>query len=88
MSAQHFYHLCNRSKGRPVEIVTKHGKVYRGVIQHVDREKVYLRPFGRPGLGGYGYGFWGPGYGYRPGFGIGVALGVIGTLAFLPLFFW
>jgi len=89
MSVHHYYELCNRYRGRAVEIVTRDGKMYRGIIQHVDQQKVYLRQFGGMRLGGYGYGYWGPGYGgYGPGLGFGIALGAIGTLALLPLFYW
>jgi len=88
MSVQHYYSLCQRYKGRAVEIVTKDGKMYRGVIQHVDYEKVYLRTAGHSHLGGFGYGYWGPGWGYGgSGLGLGIALGAIGGLALAPWFF-
>lgn len=80
MSAEHFHGLCNRYRGRAVEIRTRDGRVHRGIIQHVDRRMVYLRPLGN--AHGYNYG-WGWG-----GFGFGIALGAIGTLALLPWFFW
>jgi hypothetical protein len=87
MSAQYYYQVCSRYKGRNVRIVTRDGKVYEGIIEHVDQQKVYLRQMGgRPGLGGYGYGFWGPGFGYGRGLLLGVGLGAIGTLALAPLF--
>ncbi len=80
--------------GRHVRVVTKDGKEYRGVITHVDRKRVYLRPPGPRGFG-YGYygGYYGPGYGgFRPGYGaglgLGIALGAIGAIALAPLFFW
>ncbi|MUK90411.1 hypothetical protein GMD78_18795 [Ornithinibacillus sp. L9] len=83
MSAGHYFELCNRYKGRAVEIRTRDGRVHRGIIQHVDHRKVYLQPMGGAGgLGGYGYGF----FGFR-GFGLGIALGSIFTLALLPWFF-
>ncbi|WP_449354610.1 hypothetical protein ACUL41_16855 [Virgibacillus natechei] len=91
MSAEHFYGVCQQYKGRAVEIKTHDGRAHRGVINHVDNRCVYLQPLGnKTNLGGFGYGFYGPGYGwgYRPGFGYGLALGAIGTLALLPLFFW
>lgn len=83
--------------GRPVQIRTHDGTIHRGIIQRVDRRNVYLSPMGRPGLGGYGYGFGGfgavggfgvGGFGYRPGFGAGIALGAIATLALVPFLFW
>ncbi|WP_240378102.1 hypothetical protein [Bacillus piscicola] len=99
MSVGHYYELCNRYKGRAVEIKTHDGRVHRGIIRNVDNRNVFLQPLGRPrNLGGFGYGAFGPGYGYGAGygpgygygggFGYGVALGAIGTLALLPLFFW
>ncbi|MBY7142024.1 hypothetical protein KFZ56_02750 [Virgibacillus sp. NKC19-3] len=88
MSVEHFYGLCQKHKGKAVEIKTHDGETHRGVINHVDNRCVYLQPLGRTrNLGGFGYGFYGPGY-YRPGFGYGLALGAIGTLALLPFFFW
>lgn len=93
MSVQHYHILCQRYKGKAVEIRTHRGEVHRGVIRHVDRRRVYLEPLGgRRDLGGFGLGFYGPGwgygFGYRPGFGYGLALGAIGTLALLPFFLW
>lgn len=89
MSVEHYYGLCQRYKGRAVEIRTHDGSCHRGIIQHVDNRKVYMRPLGRGGgLGGFGYGWGGYGGYGRPGFGYGVALGAIGTLALLPFFFW
>ncbi|UJL46677.1 hypothetical protein KFZ58_01575 [Virgibacillus sp. NKC19-16] len=90
MSAEHFYGVCQRYKGRAVEIKTHDGRAHRGIIKHVDNRSVYLQPFGgKRNLGGFGYGYYGPGYGYGGGgFGYGLALGAIGTLALLPLFYW
>ncbi|SET67682.1 ATP synthase alpha/beta family, beta-barrel domain [Oceanobacillus limi] len=88
MSVAHYYDLCNRHKGKGVEIRTKDGRVHRGIIQHVNQRKVYIQPMGGGrNLGGFGYGFYGPGFG-GGGLGIGIALGAIGTLALLPWFFW
>lgn len=101
--ASRYYSLCNKSVGRPVAITTRDGKVHRGIITHVDRNKAYLKPI-RPtrNLGGFGYGFgpgiggFGPGFGgYGAGFGgygfgaggWGIALAAIAGLAFLPFFF-
>lgn len=83
-----YYSLCQRHKGRAVEITTHDGITYRGIIMDVDRERVYLQPLGDSrNLGGFGYGWYGyPGYGYS-GFGAGIALGAIAALALLPLFF-
>ncbi|HHY71813.1 MAG TPA: hypothetical protein GX497_00995 [Bacillus bacterium] len=88
MSA-HYYHLCCKNIGRPVEIRTRDGRVHRGMITHVDNRNVYVRPFGGGrNLGGFGFGFWRPwGFGVAA-FGIGVAFGSIATLAFLPFFWW
>jgi hypothetical protein len=81
MSVAHFYGLCQKYKGRAVEIRTKDGRIHRGVIKHVDHSKVYLQPFGGAGgLGGFGWG-WG-----IAGFGFGLALGSIATLALIPGF--
>ncbi|MCT2535419.1 hypothetical protein NC661_18040 [Aquibacillus koreensis] len=85
MSIGHYHGLCNKYRGRAVEIRCHGGKVHKGIIEHVDRHQVFLRPIDRPKqLGGYGYG-WG---GYGSGLGWGVALGSIATLSLLPLFFW
>ncbi|WP_163970222.1 hypothetical protein [Oceanobacillus halotolerans] len=87
MSVNHFYGLCQRYRGRAVEIRTHDGGVHRGIIQHVDHHQVYLQPLGRPGnLGGFGYGFYGPGWGAGR-FGFGLALGSIAALTLLPFFF-
>ncbi|WP_284139350.1 MULTISPECIES: hypothetical protein [unclassified Virgibacillus] len=82
MSVQHYHQLCNRYKGRAVEIKTRDGRVHRGIIQNVDHNRVYLRPLGQGG--GYGYGFYAPFY----GFGFGLALGAIASFALLPFFLW
>ncbi|MFB4165318.1 hypothetical protein ACE1TI_16285 [Alteribacillus sp. JSM 102045] len=85
MSAAHYHNVCNRFRGRAVEIRTRDGRRHRGIIWHVDHSRVFLEPFGRKrDLGGFGYGFFGPGY----GFGYGLALGAIVSLALLPFFFW
>ncbi|WP_369813140.1 hypothetical protein [Virgibacillus halodenitrificans] len=61
MSVQHYHNLCQRYKGKAVEIRTHRGEVHRGVIRHVDRRRVYLEPLGgRRDLGGFGLGFYGP----------------------------
>lgn len=88
MGVQQYQQMCMRYKGRAVEIRTKDGKAHRGIIQHVDHRRVYIQPMDRRrSLGGFGYGFWGPGWGVA-GFGIGIALGSIATLALIPWGFW
>lgn len=83
MSVGHYHSLCNRYRGRAVEIRTHRGDVHRGIIDRVSNNRVYLRPVGRPNrLGGFGYGGWGWGFGW------GVALGAIASLALIPFFFW
>ncbi|TDQ41482.1 LSM domain-containing protein [Aureibacillus halotolerans] len=85
MSFNH-YQTCCQHQGRPVHIRCKNGREYRGIIQNVDRQQVFIQPIG--GAGGFGYGFFGyGGYGYGAGLGIGIALGSIATIALLP-FFW
>lgn len=89
MSIDHFYQMCCRYRGRAVEIRTRDGRIHRGIIKNVNRRYVYIDPIGRsPSFGGFGYGFFGPGYGYRRGLGLGIALGAIGTIALLPFFYW
>ncbi|MCQ6275512.1 hypothetical protein JMM81_11140 [Bacillus sp. V3B] len=85
MSVRHYYGLCQKYRGRAVEIRTHDGRIHRGIIQHVRNNRVYLQPLGRPrNLGGFGYGYYYGGW----GFGWGLALGSIAALALLPLFFW
>ncbi|WP_164669281.1 hypothetical protein [Virgibacillus doumboii] len=95
MSVGHYHALCRRYRGRAVEIRTRGGEVHRGIICHVDNNSVFIRPFNRPRrLGGFGYGFYGPGYGRYGGyggfggFGYGIALGAIAGLALIPFFGW
>lgn len=84
MSVGHYHGLCQRYRGRAVEIRTHRGTVHRGVIERVSRNQVYLRPINRPGrLGGFGFGYYG---GW--GFGWGLALGAIASLVLIPFFFW
>ena len=63
---------------RPVEIRTRDGRVHRGMIERVDSNRVYLRPL--RGTGGFGYGWI--------GFGFGIALGAIVSLALLPRYYY
>lgn len=75
-----YYSLCQKYRGRAVEIRTFDGRVHQGIISDVDYNSVYLQPLWRnKDLGGFGYGWY-------PGFGAGIALGSIATLALLPLF--
>lgn len=87
MSVECYYGLCQKYKGRAVEVRTRDGRTHRGIIESVDRRMVYIRPHGaQRNLGGFGFGYYG-GYGYgRIGFGI--ALGFITGLVLAPLFFW
>ncbi|RKQ29663.1 hypothetical protein [Oceanobacillus halophilus] len=87
--SRYYYDLCNRHRGKAVEITTRDGRKHRGIIRNVDQRRVFIQPLGGGRrIGGFGYGFYGYGpYGYRPGFGYGVALGAIATLALLP-WFW
>lgn len=82
MLAADYYSLCQRYRGRAVEIMTHDGRIHKGIIRNVDYNRVYLQSLNRTrDLGGFSYGW----YGY-PGFGAGIALGSIATLALLPLF--
>ncbi len=89
------YDFCRQNVGRPVKIVTHDGQTHRGIIRKVNPSKVFLDPIdGNRGPGGYGIGYYGGyGIGYYGGwgwggFGLGIALGAIATIAFLPFFFW
>lgn len=76
-----YYKTCCENIGKPVCITTTDGRQYRGFIRRVTHTHVYLEPIHGHHGGGYGWGFWGP------GFGLGIALGAIGTFAILPWFF-
>ena len=54
MSCGKYHNLCRDNIGREVEIRDRHGKVYFGSIERVDRERVYLRPVGPSGNHGHG----------------------------------
>ncbi|PAF34105.1 hypothetical protein CHH69_17580 [Terribacillus saccharophilus] len=91
MSVGQYRSLCQRYSGKAVEIRCHDGKVHRGIIQRVDRDRVYLQPMGRSrNFGGFGYGGYGNGYGGSFGrgfgFGFGVAFGAIAGIALLSLF--
>ncbi|GAB3792393.1 hypothetical protein [Virgibacillus kimchii] len=86
MSAGYYHGLCQRYKGKAVEIKTHNGRSHRGIIHHVDHHKVYLQPLGHPRhLGGFGYGFGGAGFGGFGGAGLG--FGSIAALTLLPFLF-
>ncbi|MCG5103787.1 hypothetical protein L3V42_09330 [Oceanobacillus sp. APA_J-5(13-2)] len=80
MSVDHYRNLCMRYHRRPVEIRTRDRRVHRSMIERVESNRVYLRPLrGSGGFVGFGYGW--------VVFGFGIALGVIVSLALLPLYF-
>lgn len=83
MSVDHYYHLCNKNIGVPVEIRCHDGAIHRGIIDRVERDRVFLRPLDG-GAGGRGVYFWG----FGAGLAIGIPLGAIATLAFLPWGWW
>lgn len=85
MSA-HYYSLCNRYRGRAVQIRTHDERLHRGIIVDVKRNRVFIRPLGRlRNFGGFGYGYYGFG---GSGFLYGLALGAIVSLVAIPFFFW
>lgn len=45
MSSQEYYEKCCAFVHQPVEIKCSDGNVHHGIIDSVDQEKVYLRPF-------------------------------------------
>lgn len=86
MSVEHYHGLCQKYRGRAVEIRTHDGRTHRGIINHVGNSRVYLNPINRQkNLGGFSYGYGGYGYG---GYGYGLGIASITALALLPLFFW
>ncbi|MCK6256016.1 hypothetical protein LCY76_05275 [Fictibacillus sp. KIGAM418] len=48
---EHYYGLCCQHIGQDVEITTHDGSVYRGSIQSVNTENVYLLPYHDDGSG-------------------------------------
>lgn len=48
---EHYYGLCCQHMGKDVEITTHDGNVYKGSIQRVDAEKVYILPHQDDGTG-------------------------------------
>ncbi|WP_088101972.1 hypothetical protein [Halalkalibacter urbisdiaboli] len=86
----HYYHICQKYRGRLVEINTVDGQVHRGVIQNVTDREVYIQPVGGytgSRFGGFSYGWGYPGWGFGRGFAVGIGLGAITSLALLP-WFW
>lgn len=87
-----YYKLCCHNIGKPVSIRTVDGQEHRGVIRQVTPTHVYIEPLSNQPQG-FGTPYYEyvqpvqPYYPYRPGFGLGIAFGVIGTLAVLPWFF-
>jgi len=82
-----YYQQCCNNIGKPVSIRTLDEKEHRGVIRRVTPTHVYLDPLPSQS-GGFGSGYYsGPYQPWEPGFGYGIALGAIGTLAILPWFF-
>ncbi|MFD2444813.1 hypothetical protein ACFSO7_12640 [Bacillus sp. CGMCC 1.16607] len=85
-----YYDICCNGIGRAVEIRTTDGRFYRGVIERVSSNKVYLQTLGSSDRnGGYGYDGYGYSRGFHSGSGFvaGIALGLIASLIFIP-FFW
>ncbi|WP_010677965.1 hypothetical protein [Bacillus timonensis] len=86
MSVGYYHSLCNRYRGRAVEIRLRDGRVHRGVIHRVTGDRVFLRPMGpRRNLGGFGYGYYGGGF---AGFGVGFAIGAIVGITLLGGLWW
>lgn len=83
MSPAEAYNVCCSNHGKRVKITCKDGKVHFGTITKIDRDQVWILPDRQ--FGGYGLGFWGF---RRPGFGVGIALGLIAGVALAPLFFF
>lgn len=88
-----YYDMCCGGIGKAVEIRTTDGRFFRGVIDRVESDKVYLQTLGRSrnkgqsGTGeGFGYGYSG-GYHSGSGFFAGIAIGLIASLIFIP-FLW
>lgn len=84
MNRAQAYDLCHQYHGKRVRITDTDGRVHVGRITNIDRRMVWLEPEG--GFWGYRLGFWE--FGFRPGFGYGIALGAIAGIALAPLFFW
>mgnify|MGYP003367317907 CR=1 FL=1 len=75
------YNLCCKYIGKRVRIDDRYGNVHYGRITSVDRKKVYIMP--SRNLFSLGIGFWGFG---GAGFGYGIALGTILGVALVSAF--
>lgn len=88
MSVKHFYGLCCKHRGKVVRLTDRAGRAHVGRIINVTPSHVYIQPI-RRNLGGFGYGFFGPGFGFggfhRP---FAVPLAFLTGLAVGGLFFW
>lgn len=102
---QHMYELCMKHMHQYVRVQMNDGRTVDGIIADVDEWNVTLDvPAGTTrngccgkgeigsysGLGGFGYGFYGPWPGYYPGYGfrrIILPLAALTALATLP-YFW
>lgn len=84
MSADHYFNLCTKNIGVPVEIRCHDGSTHRGIIDRVEHERVFLRPLDNQVGNSQGLFFWGFGWGLAAG----IALGSIATLVFLPWYGW
>ncbi|KOO48085.1 hypothetical protein AMD00_21050 [Viridibacillus arvi] len=85
------YNQCCNHHGKIVRITCHDGRVHVGRITRVERDMVWIQP--NRGLGGFGLGFFGDGFGFggfRTGFGtgFGIALGAIAGIALVSAFFW
>lgn len=80
MNPQSAYNLCCKYQGKRVRITDNCGNTHVGRIMKVDNRMVWLMP----DSAGYGIGFWGFG---APGFGYGIALGAITGIALASIFF-
>lgn len=81
MNRSDAYNLCCKYQGKRVRITDNQGNVHTGRITNVDNRMVWLMP---DNAGGYGIGFWGFGV---AGFGYGIALGTITGIALASIFF-
>lgn len=83
MNHNEAYNLCCQYQGKRVRITDNKGCTHVGRITKVDNRMVWLMP---DDFGGYGLGFWGFG-GFGTGFGFGIALGAITGIALASIFF-
>lgn len=80
MHPKEAYDLCCKYQGKRVRITDNQGNLHVGRITQVDNCQVWIMP----DRNGYGIGFWGFG---GAGFGYGIALGAITGIALAGLFF-